>query len=127
MDRATILYGILQDGGLAAHEEISAGDKDFIPVFTKIASLVTKDIFDLTKACGETTIEYSTADIKKILDEDNLETLREEHWLEDVYGAQSRLANDQWLAKVSHEGNWIFRPKEMRVRIFAQADVKYHN
>ena len=41
MDRATILYSILQEGGLSAHEEISAGDKDFIPVFNKLALLVT--------------------------------------------------------------------------------------
>lgn len=53
-DRATILYGILQEGGLEAHEEISAGDKDFIPVFDKMASLITKDVFNLTKMCGET-------------------------------------------------------------------------
>ena len=127
MDCATILYGILQEGGLAEHEHISAGDKDYIPVLGKIACLVTKDIFNLAKVCGETTIEYSTADIEKLLSKDNLEVLGEEHWLEDVYGAQSRLYNDAWLAKVSNEGKWIFDSKDMRRRIFAQAGVKYHN
>ena len=101
IDRATVLYGILQDGGLEAHEEISAGDKDFIPVFTKMAQLVTKDIFNLTKRCGETDFSYSDSDVRKILDEENLEVIREEQWLDDVYGNQSRLTNERWLEKVS--------------------------
>ena len=78
MDRAIFLYGILQDGGLEAHEEISASDKDFIPVFDKMASLVTRDLFTLTKKCGEAGEVYSAADIKKLMDEENLEILREE-------------------------------------------------
>ena len=123
IDRATVLYGILQEGGLEAHEEISAGDKDFIPVFDKMASLVTKDVFNLTKRMGETNVTYSDDDIKKLLDEETLEILREEQWLEDVYGAQSRLENSRWLEKVSGQGNWVFDSREFRKRIFAQAKV----
>ena len=45
------------------------------------------------------SFQYSSADIKSLVNEENLEILREENWLEDVYGAQSRLANHMWLEK----------------------------
>ena len=124
-DRAVVLYGILQDGGLEAHEEISAGDKDFIPVFNKMAKLVTKDIFNLTKRCGETDFSYSDSDIRKVLDEENLEVIREEQWLDDVYGNQSRLTNERWLEKVSKTANWFFSSNDFRRRIFSNAQVQY--
>ena len=84
-----------------------------------MASLVTKDVFTLTKAAGETAVTYSEDEIKKLLDEENLEIIREEQWLEDVYGAQSRLENSRWLEKVSTVGHWVFNPIEFRRRIFA--------
>ena len=36
MDRAKVLYELLQEGGLGAHKFISATDKDMIPVFKKL-------------------------------------------------------------------------------------------
>ena len=93
IDRATAFYGILQDGGLEAHEEISAGDKDLVPVFTKMCKLVTKDIFNLTRKCGETNFAFDEGSIRKILDDENLEIIRDEQWLDDVYGHNSRLTN----------------------------------
>ena len=52
MDKARALYCILQDGGLEGHQQISAGDKDFQPVFDKVCTLATADIFDLAKDAG---------------------------------------------------------------------------
>ena len=125
IDRATVLYGILQDGGLEAHEEISAGDKDLIPVFTKMSKLVTKDIFILTRKCGETNFAFDEGSIRKILDDENLEIIREEQWLDEVYGNSSRLANNMWLEKVSSVGKWIFSAVELRKKIFSTAQVPY--
>ena len=125
IDRATVLYGILQDGGLEAHEEISAGDKDLIPVFNKMSKLVTKDIFTLTRKCGETNFAFGEGDIRKLLDDENLEVIREEQWLDEVYGISSRLANNVWLEKVSTAGKWIFSAVELRKKIFSNAGVAY--
>ena len=119
------MYGILQDGGLEAHEEISAGDKDLIPVFTKMSKLVTKDIFILTRKCGETNFAFDEGSIRKILDDENLEIIREEQWLDEVYGNSSRLANNMWLEKVSSVGKWIFSAVELRKKIFSTAQVPY--
>ena len=38
-DKAEHLYNMLQDGGLEAHAQISANDKDLVPVFEKLCGL----------------------------------------------------------------------------------------
>ena len=46
-DKAKVLYGLIQDGGLANEENVrvSASDKDLIPVFKKLCTLASIDIF----------------------------------------------------------------------------------
>jgi len=51
------------------------------------------------------------------------ETLREDKWLEEVFGPQSRLKNDEWVHKVSTSANWIFNVQDMRKRLFAEAKL----
>ena len=41
------LYELLQEGGVAVHAQISAGDKDFPIVFKKICALVSTDLFKM--------------------------------------------------------------------------------
>ena len=59
MEKATALYCILQEGGLEAHEQISAGDKDLTPVFEKLCKLVTSDIFELANENGGVSMIYN--------------------------------------------------------------------
>ena len=40
-DKAKVLYGLLQEGGITKHNFISAADKDFAPVFEKLCRLAT--------------------------------------------------------------------------------------
>lgn len=87
-DKSVALYDILQEGGLTAHTQISAGDKDLIPIFQKICEFVTKDVFELTAAIdGGVEQPYAAQDVSKVLDKENIEIVREEQWLEEVYGA----------------------------------------
>ena len=58
-----------------------------------------------------------------MLDKDVLEVIREEHWLEDVFGAQSRLPSDAWVQKVATTANWIFNTKDVRKKLFAESKV----
>ena len=51
------------------------------------------------------------------------EVVREEIWLEDVFGANSRLTSDVWADNVSKKANWIFDPKETRKKLFSEAKV----
>ena len=124
-DKSVALYEILQEGGLTAHTQISAGDKDLIPIFQKICEFVTKDIFELTVAIdGGVDAPYPAQDVSKVLDKENIEIVREEQWLEEVYGAQSRLDNEIWLEKVTKSAKWIYIAKDMRKKLFETANVK---
>ena len=126
IEKAKALYCILQDGGFEKHEQISATDKDFEPVFLKLCKLVTTDIFELANLNGGVSIIYSESECKDLCGKQNIEELREDDWLEAVYGAQSRLTNDQWLEKVTDKkgkASWIFNPKELRNKLFAQAGI----
>ena len=59
----------------------------------------------------------------RIAHKDVFETIREEVWLEEVFGAQSRLENDAWVDKVAKSANWIFDSAATRRKIFAEAKV----
>ena len=59
MDKAKVLYDLLQEGGLEAHKQISATDKDMVPVFKKLCYFASVDIFDLTNSHGGHSHVYS--------------------------------------------------------------------
>lgn len=127
MEKATALYCILQEGGLEAHTQISAGDKDLIPVFAKVCSLVTKDLFQFANAHGGASNIYDETECNNMIDKTMLEELREDEWLEEVYGAQSRLDNEVWLNKVADKkgkASWIFEPCKLRDKLMEKASVQ---
>ena len=124
LPKAKALYCLLQDGGFEQHTQISATDKDIIPVFQKICKLVTVDIFTLANQHGGVSNIYNETETTKLVNEENLEILREEDWLEAVFGVQSRLDNDTWLSKVvMKEANWVYDPKQLRAKLFKQAGI----
>ena len=93
-------------------------------MFDKICAFATCDVFKLAFLTGSVPANVYTEDEeKKLLKKDVVEVIREEQWLEEVYGAQSRLESSAWVAKVSREANWIFNPDQMRKKIFTEAGV----
>jgi len=123
-DKTRALYCILQDGGFEKHDQISAGDKDLIPMFQKLCELVTKDVFKFaTEHVGAGSI-YSEDEVKKLFDQGVVEVIREDMWLEEVYGSQSRLDNAVWVERVTKKAKWIYEPSEMRKKLFAEAGIQ---
>ena len=51
---------------------------------------------------------YTKDEMSRIAHEDVFEEIREDVWLEDVFGVCSRLDNEVWVDKVSKSANWIF-------------------
>lgn len=123
--RAVAFYNILQEGGLTAHTQISAQDKDFAPAFAKIVKYATATIFEWAQKDGADVESpaYSEEEIAKLLNDENVEILREDHWLDDVYGHGSRLDNDQWLEKVAKGGFWLIDPTACRDKAFETASI----
>ena len=125
IDKARALYEILQGvGGLEKHEQISAGDKDFKPSFAKILRFASVDIFELANTLGDDVPEfYSNEEKDQMVSTETTDVLREDVWLEQVYGTSSRLKNDAWLEKVQGDASWITEPEEIRAKILEQAGL----
>ena len=55
--------------------------------------------------------------------DDPLEILREDDFLDAVYGAKSRVHRDQWVEAVTNEANWIVNSDKLREKVMAAASV----
>ena len=84
-DKAVAFYAILQEGGMDRHQFISAQDKDLIPIFEKMCALATWELFDIAKSIGEVPEDIYNEDEVNNLKE-QVEVLREDQYLEDVFG-----------------------------------------
>ena len=95
------------------------------PVFDKICGFASWKLFDLTAkigAVGSTEEQlYSDSDYDSI--KEQVEALREDHLLEEVYGVQAKLPNKEWLAAVSGKSNWVFNSVELRKKLFELASI----
>ena len=58
-----------------------------------------------------------------MVSKDNIEVIREDQWLEQIYGAKSRLENDQWVEAIKLKAHWIFNAEQLRAKLFEQAGV----
>ena len=119
--RARILYELLQDGGAAVHQQISAQDKDFMPTFKKLCALATTDLF-ATIAADEIENAYGD-DTEALTDGDTLEGLGED-WLDVVYGDNSRLQYEAWVTMVAKEGSWLLDADALRTKVLEKVEVE---
>jgi len=89
MDKAKVMYCILQAGGDEVQKFISAQDKDFQPMMDKHIALASLDIVKLMKDIDEVEPMDLAEKEEDIIY--SFETIREEVFLDLVYGASSRL------------------------------------
>ena len=121
-EKAEVFYGVLQDGGLAVHKFISAQDKDLGPIFEKLCLLSTVHLFEFARDFTGVDCPYSDDDLRKVGEAH--EGVREDKFLDEVYGNQSKLDNEPWLKGVSTKSSWIFDSKQLRQRVFEVAGVQ---
>lgn len=93
--KARILYDVLQDNN---QEFISANDKDFTGSFNLLIDLATKVLYAHLRLSVEEDPKIATSDFSKI---DDLKETLSEAFLDDVYGAASKLNRKDWEAKVA--------------------------
>ena len=63
-DKIESFYSILQDGGVEAHAQISASDKDFQLVITEMSNIVLGDIIHFS----ELPAKYTAEEVAKVAD-----------------------------------------------------------
>ena len=120
-EKAEELYGIFQEGGLANHTFIAASDKDLPGLFKKFCDFVTIDLFTLMEETVNVESGYSEDELEKLREAH--EDVREEAFLEDVFGHQSRISNQDFLNAVVKKATYMFSAQQLRKKVFEHAKV----
>ena len=53
-----------------------------------------------------------------------MEVLREDQYLEDVFGIKASLEREEWLDKMNTSSSWLYDPAQVRKRLFELAGVE---
>ncbi len=53
------------------------------------------------------------------------EKVREDMFLDEVFGSNSKMANEPFLEAVSKKSMWIFVSGDLRKKVFEAAEVKF--
>lgn len=121
-EKAKVFFGILQEGGVDKHTFIAAEDQDLPEVFQKICMLATVHLFDWAQSITGTDNPFED-------DRDKLERahedLRENKFLDDVFGDDSKLDTNPWMEAMVKKANWLFNAKDVRTEVFKAAKVTY--
>jgi len=121
-DKAECFYNILQDGGLTAHTFITATDKDIHPIFEKMCLLVTVHLFEFMKETLNMENDWESIEDKLCAAH---EKVREDMFLDEVFGSNSKMANEPFLEAVSKKTMWVFNSNDLRRKVFEAAEVKF--
>ena len=62
-----------------------------------MCTLVTRDIVALAIEDDPANAIYEAAEMDRLVSEANLEVLREDEFLDKVFGAKASLVNEEWL------------------------------
>jgi hypothetical protein len=120
-EKAEELYNVLQEGGLAKHTFITASDKDIPPLFEKFCTLSTTDLFDMMEKISGISSDYDESELEQLRNAH--EQVREDVFLDDVFGHQSRLNNAEFLKFVCAKASYMFSAHLLRKKVFEQAKV----
>ena len=71
------------------HEHLSANDKDLAPVFEKICELSAWGLMQQCAELGVVDQLYSAEEIEQM--KEQVETVREDQFVEDIYGINSKV------------------------------------
>ena len=122
MEKAKVFYGVLQEGGLEKHEFIAAEDRDFPDIFKKLCMLATVHLFEWAKDTNQAPENPFADDAERL---SKAPTNMIETFLDDMFGYDSKLDNDQWLKSITDKQKWIFSSDGVREAVFKAANVTY--
>ena len=118
-DKCEHFFNEIQEGGTATHKHVSAGDKDIAPVIEKLCGLASFELFQCQSQVGEI---YTASECDSL--KEKVEDLREDQYLEDVFGPASRLETEEWVQAMCTKADWIFDSKQLRKRLLELAEIE---
>ena len=117
-DKAEKWYDILQEGGKAEHNTISASDKDINTVVKKMVDFVTCDVFGTFAPIAGVENAYSEDELSQFCS-NTVETFLEEVLLEDQFGVHSNLEYDAWEKETCEKAAYMFSAHELRAKVLS--------
>ena len=99
------------------HEVITASDKDIKIVIEQMCNFVTVDAINAS-GLG---MKYEATELARLAD--SVETIREDQFLEDIFGSMSRLDSEIFIKQVQQSGAYVFNASELRGRLLEAADL----
>ena len=130
MSKAVALYNLLQEGGVEKHTHITASDKDWKLIVTRmfmVCSVTTwKHQKEMTGLYGEDEFSKIEEGVEKVAgtheDEEDYSII------EVIFGNSSKLDYQSFINKITTDCKWIFDPVEIRDLVFkkgAEVDMKH--
>ena len=123
--KAHFFYEFLQQGGPEKFPQISAGDKDFAPNFEKLCDVACWNLFEALNSINVIEELYTPEEIAKL--KEQVEALREDMFIDDMYGNYSRLDYADFCENCYLRASWVFSSSEIRSKLFklAEVDIKH--
>jgi len=99
---------------------IAASTKHMEMMFEKLCELSSYGLFAVKT--DELSTDYTEEEIEQL--KQSVEEVREDQFLEEIYGNRAHLDKSEWLDKISNEVNWIFDSAKIRQRLFLSANIE---
>ncbi|CDW79009.1 UNKNOWN [Stylonychia lemnae] len=109
--KAKVFYDVLQDNN---QEHISSSDKDFPPSLNTLVDLACKLPFIMSAQLTNEPSKKSEEDFQKI---DGIKEAFLDKFLDEIYGAKSKLLRVDWETEVAKKTPWLFSTKKIRSEI----------
>ena len=119
-DKAKYLLAQFQ-GGFDKAEWVSAGDGDITPAITSLCAMSAWGLFEIAGE-KEFVTNYYKDDIDALVEQ--IDVIKEDQFLEDIFGPESRLENEPFINKLTENAFWIFDSVDLRRRLFEAASVE---
>ena len=68
-------------------------------------------------------MKYSTDELERLAQ--SVENVREDSFLEDVFGSMSRLDSDVFITVVKQSATYMFRASELRAKLLDAAELDF--
>lgn len=89
-----------------------------------MCEFVTKDAFTEFARINRLERKYGKSDLDNI-SKDAIEILREDGYLDDVFGALSRLEYEPWVTSTVNNAPYMFSAPALRRKILEQANLDF--
>ena len=133
-NKAIALYGLLQEGGAEKQTHIASADKDLKSVLHSMFSLATTEPLIASGQCAR----YSDEQIEKIAncfyavsgveipssEENAVEGDGENTVVDKIFNVCAKVTYEVFIEQTIAEVSWVFKPTELRKRIWRAADLE---